>query len=142
MSDNPIDSATDDGLAACPFCGCTATARIVWASELHDEDDGPYPHTDMVQVCCSMESGGPGGCGSSGGFRNTEAEAIEVWNLRSDTLFAASRAEVERLRAALADVVDADWAYLGKDADTGNPASLYSRVRRGRAALSNKTTKG
>lgn len=44
-------------------------------------------------------------------------------------------AEVERLRAALADVVDTDWAYLGRDADTGNPDSLYNRIRRGRAAL-------
>lgn len=47
-----------------------------------------------------------------------------------------AEAAVKRLREALADVVDTDWAYLGKDADTGNPDSLYSRVRRGRIALS------
>jgi len=44
-------------------------------------------------------------------------------------------AEVARLRAALADVVDTDWAYLKHDADTARPDSLYNRVRRGRLAL-------
>ena len=44
-------------------------------------------------------------------------------------------AEIARLRAALADVVDTDWAYLKHDADTARPDSLYNRVRRGRLAL-------
>ena len=48
---------------------------------------------------------------------------------------AAIGGEVERLRNALARVVDTDWAYLGHDADTANPDSLYNRVRDGRKAL-------
>lgn len=51
----------------------------------------------------------------------------------------ALRAEVDRLKRALADVVDRDWTYLGQDADTGNPASLYSVVRRGRQALADRS---
>lgn len=44
-------------------------------------------------------------------------------------------AEMVRVMRALERVVDCDWAYMGKDADTGNPDSLYSRVREGRAIL-------
>lgn len=43
--------------------------------------------------------------------------------------------QVQRLTKALERVVECDWAYMGKDADTGNPDSLYSRVRDGRAIL-------
>lgn len=46
-----------------------------------------------------------------------------------------------RWRTMLERVVECDWAYMGRDADTGNPDSLYSRVRAGRAALTNKDTK-
>lgn len=62
-----------------------------------------------------------------------EAHAPETLRamLRATTL----AAENERLLTALADVVDTDWAFLGRDADTANPESLYSRVRRGRLAL-------
>lgn len=43
--------------------------------------------------------------------------------------------QIHKLKTALARVVECDWAYLGKDADTGNPDSLYSRVREGRSVL-------
>lgn len=39
------------------------------------------------------------------------------------------------LLEALRDLVDTDWAFMGADADPGNPQSLYSRVRRGRITL-------
>ncbi len=66
------------------------------------------------------------------------------WNLtKGDSLLHKdAAAEIERLNQertellqALRDVVDCDWAYMGQDADTGNPKSLYCRVQRGRAAL-------
>lgn len=41
----------------------------------------------------------------------------------------------DKLVAALRDLCERDWAYIGGDADTGNPDSLYSRVKRARAAL-------
>ena len=46
----------------------------------------------------------------------------------------SAEAEILRLRAALADVVDTDWAFCGQDADTARADSLYNRVRRGRLA--------
>ncbi|MBT9492862.1 MAG: hypothetical protein IV107_11065 [Paucibacter sp.] len=51
-----------------------------------------------------------------------------------DELTKAER-EIDRLRKALADVVDTDWAFLRQDADTSTYDSLYSRVQRGRQAL-------
>lgn len=54
---------------------------------------------------------------------------------RRHALDEEAASEIERLRTALADVVDTDWTFIGKDSDTGNPDSLYSRVRRGRLAL-------
>lgn len=48
---------------------------------------------------------------------------------------ASALRDAEKLRKALARVVDTDWAFLGRDADTGNPDSLYNRVRDGRKAL-------
>ena len=62
-------------------------------------------------------------------------EAHAPKTLRAMLRATALAAENERLRSALADVVDTDLVYLGRDADTANPDSLYSRVRRGRLAL-------
>ena len=53
----------------------------------------------------------------------------------AERLIAEKESEVQRLRRLLARVVDTDWAYLGRDADTGNPDSLYNRVRDGRKVL-------
>lgn len=75
-------------LKPCPFCGKHATGTIGRASEmLWDEDDGgPYPHQDSFSVLCSAaKPDGPGGCGASGGYFPTEAEAIAAWNRRAPT---------------------------------------------------------
>lgn len=79
------------------------------------------------------------------GWEDFDAACLRVANKKIERMrddFEAMRelvvnggAEIARLRTALADVVDVDWAYLGRDADTENPDSLYSRVRRGRLAL-------
>lgn len=57
--------------------------------------------------------------------------------LHRDAAAQIARMDQERaeLLQALREVVDCDWAYMGQDADTGNPQSLYCRVRRGRAVL-------
>lgn len=44
-------------------------------------------------------------------------------------------AEIELLLAALADVVDHDFAYIGGEACVDDPRSLYNRVKRGREAV-------
>jgi hypothetical protein len=43
------------------------------------------------------------------------------------------------LLEALRDLADRDHVYMGADADTGNPASLYNSVKRARAALAKAT---
>ncbi len=73
-------------LKLCTHCGKTDTLRVVSAStELWDEEnDGPYPHSESLTVVCSAaRPSGPGGCGASGGYYPTEAEAIAAWNRRS-----------------------------------------------------------
>ncbi len=44
-------------------------------------------------------------------------------------------AELQSLRAALADVVDHDFSYLGDEASLADPRSLYNRVKRAREVL-------
>src|SRR5574343_1286942 len=41
-------------------------------------------------------------------------------------------AEITMLLNTLADVVDHDFAYVGSEASTEDPRSLYNRVKRGR----------
>jgi len=75
-------------LKACPFCGRHDTLRISSAAELAAEDDGDdsafWPHSDCWAVLCdASRPNGPGGCGASGGFKPTELEAAQAWNLRA-----------------------------------------------------------
>lgn len=71
----------DPRLLYCPICGST-TAPFV--SKFPNDEavfelesaarDGQY------QVICSFNNGG---CGTSGGVRQTEADAINLWNMRA-----------------------------------------------------------
>lgn len=80
---------TDKTLKPCPFCGKTGPAKITTAQELAEQDsdyDGEFwDHSDSYAVICNASRpNGPGGCGASGGFKPTEAEAIEAWNKRAE----------------------------------------------------------
>lgn len=44
-------------------------------------------------------------------------------------------AEAPELLKALEDICAHEFTYVGTDADTGNPSSLYNAVNRGRALL-------
>ena len=78
-------------LEPCPFCGKTDTARIVRASEIWGEEDMFYQHTETYAVMCDASSpNGPGGCGSSSGFKPYPQEAVNLWNTR------AARAQGEK----------------------------------------------
>ena len=74
-------------LKPCPFCGATKPLKVTSAAELNCDDDDEFaswPHSDSFAVMCdARRPGGPGGCGASGGFFGTEAEAIAAWNKRA-----------------------------------------------------------
>lgn len=94
---NHQDTSTErEALKPCPFCGKTHTAEITTAQELAEQDsdyDGEFwQHSDSFAVICNASRpNGPGGCGASGGFFATKAEAIAAWNRRAAL---ASRDEV------------------------------------------------
>lgn len=75
---NRVESKQNETkIAVCPFCG-QAVARVVTYSELtynEIDDDNSYC------VCCIYPDGG---CGACGGFRDSEEEAIRVWNQRAN----------------------------------------------------------
>jgi Lar family restriction alleviation protein len=86
---------TDRELLPCPFCGQTHTITVVRASE-HWADEyegtGGYDHSESYAVMCdASQPDGPGGCGASGGFKDSEVSAIDAWNRRA----AAAMAEVK-----------------------------------------------
>ncbi len=74
-------------LLPCPFCGLTHALKVVSAEELANEGDDdaePWMHSPSFAVVCdASRPDGPGGCGSQGGFKPTEAEAVENWNRRA-----------------------------------------------------------
>ena len=86
---NHQDTSTErEALKPCPFCGKTHTAEITTAQELAEQDsdyDGEFwQHSDSFAVICNASRpNGPGGCGASGGFFATKAEAIAAWNRRA-----------------------------------------------------------
>ncbi len=63
-------------IKSCPFCGHNTAPVIVWASE-----DAPLGSndTDQVYVVCNIHEGG---CGATGGYKDTEKQAIQNWNRR------------------------------------------------------------
>ena len=61
----------------CPFCGESDFVEL--CSDADYIDDPCDGHIEQFQVCCNAIKGG---CGSCGGFRDTEEEALELWNKR------------------------------------------------------------
>ena len=75
-------------LKLCPFCGKNSTLKLTTAQELAEQDsayDGEFwEHSDSWAVMCDAHRpGGPGGCGASGGFFASKAEAVAAWNKRA-----------------------------------------------------------
>lgn len=75
-------------LKPCPFCGKSHTLKLTTAEDMANEgedDQLPWEHSASWAVVCDASSPkGPGGCGATGGFMPTEAEAVAVWNTRAD----------------------------------------------------------
>ena len=63
-----LDEEHIEKLLSCPHCG---KSNIVL-----DEDE----NTNMKSFVCDFNNGG---CGASGGYRETKEEAIEAWNRRA-----------------------------------------------------------
>lgn len=72
-------------LLPCPFCGKRDSIRLTAASEMWDEEsEGAFPHTDSYAVFCSASSEDAlSGCGGSGGYFLTKADALSAWNRRA-----------------------------------------------------------
>lgn len=76
-----------EALKPCPHCGLAHTLELTTAQELAEEgedDPEPWMQSDSWAVICdASRPSGPGGCGASGGFYPSEAEAVEAWNRRA-----------------------------------------------------------
>ena len=88
-------------LKLCPFCGKHNTLTLTSSQELAAQDskydDEVWEHSDSWAVMCDAHRpGGPGGCGASGGFFATDAEAVAAWNKRAECGHKAD--EIERFR--------------------------------------------
>jgi hypothetical protein len=61
----------------CPFCGSVTAPHAETDAEIEykSEEDS----TGYYAVCCNACNGG---CGATGGFKPTEAEALAAWNAR------------------------------------------------------------
>ena len=68
-------------LKPCPFCGKTEIvvfdANVI--AEI-DRDSDLWADDPTYAAVCDFNNKG---CGASGGYRETESEAIEAWNQRS-----------------------------------------------------------
>lgn len=73
-------------LQPCPHCG-SAKAPMFWNNEEARADDCECEDAGNAEsfavVCDASNPGGRGGCGASGGFKPTEREAADAWNLRA-----------------------------------------------------------
>lgn len=67
-------------LAPCPFCNSDTALHLVTPDELHECDSG---NDSDVAVICDYHMRG---CGATGGFRQTEEEAIALWNSRPNMM--------------------------------------------------------
>ncbi len=93
-------SADTAALLPCPFCGATDAVR------LDDGDSWDFlPDGEPVTwaVVCDYNRGG---CGGSGGFRDSQKDAIAAWNQAADRLSALEE-ENGRLKEVLGTTVDA-----------------------------------
>lgn len=100
MTPTPPQEQTE--LLPCPFCGHATAPQLATSADLDENwDDSNVPY--YAVFCDASKPGGRGGCGASGGFAPTEAEAIERWNRRASMQaqapeVAALQREVEELR--------------------------------------------
>ena len=79
------DQTERAALLPCPFCG-KSVCKVTTAAELAAEDDEDYidEHSPSWAVICDAHKpNGPGGCGASGGFFPSEAEAVSAWQARA-----------------------------------------------------------
>lgn len=108
-------SLTDEiALLPCPFCGKQHTVKVVPASEIFGDDE-PYQHTESYAgMCDAAKPDGPGGCGASGGYALTEAEAVEKWNLRTSPDMADARDAALEQAACLVECEYAADATQGR----------------------------
>lgn len=72
-------------LKPCPMC-CMSVAHVTTSSEMWPEHEDEGNAESYAVICDAHKPDGPGGCGASGGFRPTEAEAIAAWNRRADSV--------------------------------------------------------
>jgi hypothetical protein len=64
----------------CPFCGKDDTPQLYLSSEINSDAPAREPDADdWFAVCCDFNVGG---CGGTGGYRPTKAEAVKAWNSR------------------------------------------------------------
>lgn len=61
----------------CPFCNASETVQCLPESIISGNADEDTP--DYFAVNCNFNLGG---CGATGGYRETEEEAIKAWNNR------------------------------------------------------------
>jgi len=69
-------------LKPCPMCG-KSVAKVTTSSDMFPEQEDEGNSESYAVVCDAHMPNGPGGCGASGGFAQTEGEAIAAWNRRA-----------------------------------------------------------
>lgn len=63
-------------LKPCPFCGSGYSVKLcTWDDIYQTESEDPPSYA----VVCDFNDDG---CGATGGYRETEDEAVDAWNLR------------------------------------------------------------
>lgn len=115
-------------LAACPFCGHTAAAKLIDSRDFQDMVDGEFDESNEVYfavVCDASKPAGPGGCGGMGGFAPTQETAIVLWNARPAL---ASRLQEQEGQPALSGYAAAFYelaALMGLPAQAASPETVW-----------------
>lgn len=105
-------------LTACPFCGKGHAAVLVSSNDMLREDDEPYDTETFAVLCDASSPGGPGGCGASGGYFHTKAQAVAAWNRRGQLVLEtaeearADRERAERYFRQAEQLLVADWVTV------------------------------
>lgn len=109
-----------DALLPCPFCKHETAPIVTTADDLwpDHEDEGNAP--SFAVMCNAERPDGPGGCGASGGFRPSEAEAIATWNRRASTP-AASPIPIDALSGLMLIEEEVREAFADVSWDSGTP---------------------
>lgn len=88
---------TEQELRCCPFCGTSNKLKV---TPYRADDDGGEPFDWGFTVICSALgfSHAPNrGCGASGAWGETEAEAIAAWNRRAPAVAAGGVTEARAI---------------------------------------------